>query len=385
MAALDALIHGRLPPAGDPVPWWGVARAAPAILPGYGMRLYGSGTMALAVALAAAAAVREERHPQVLLPAYGCPDLVAAAVFAGLEPVLVDLAPERPWLDLDALTTVHAPRCVAVVAVDLLGLGERIAALAAFARARGLCLIEDRAQAFPVVGDDREHGDYVILSFGRGKPLSLLGGGAVLARTPALAAALVRPPQPPGGVAAMLRYALAAGVYNVMRRRRAYWLPSALPWLQLGATVYDPLTGITGMDPVRRARLPAAVARFRGAPTQPQRRLADALRAGHLPGITDLPRACPGTAAAARLLRYPLLATDRGHRDRLLARLNARGLGATALYGAPLGAIPGVPTPVAGTVAPAAAAFADRLLTLPTHSGVTDADVARMCRSLAAG
>ena len=58
-----------------------------------------------------------------------------------------------------------------------------MAVLRPLADAAGAVLIEDSAQAFPRDGGgDFWQGDLVVLSFGRGKPVSLLGGGAVLYR-----------------------------------------------------------------------------------------------------------------------------------------------------------------------------------------------------------
>ena len=87
---------------------------------------YQSGTASLAAAIGAAIRNKPTEKPEVILPAYGCPDLVSAAVFAGAKPVLVDLENDRPWMNLEQLSASINSNTVAVVAVDLLGIPERI-------------------------------------------------------------------------------------------------------------------------------------------------------------------------------------------------------------------------------------------------------------------
>lgn len=372
----------RLPPAGDAV---AIDGNAPLDLDSftapYQWRLYASGTAALAAALVAAVRYGDVRQPQVLLPGYACPDLVAAAVCAGVEPVLVDLMADRPWMDLDKAGTLVTDRCVAIVGVDLFGIPERLEELAAFAREHGLVFIEDSAQLFP--GREQEpiwKGDMVVLSFGRGKPVSLLGGGAVLTAAETLHRQLPRPGPRGHSAAQRRRFRLYARLYNLLRKPRLFWLPSALPWLGLGATQYQPLDEITAMDPERERLLPGSVAAYRRRCDAAQEQLAAGL--ARLPrgsGILDLAQACGGEHVP-RLLRYPLLCRGRGQRDTLLGRLDAEGLGASAMYPAALPDIPGVDTAwLSGDAAlPQARAFASRVLTLPVHGDVPPRRVDRM-------
>ena len=84
------------------------------------VRYYQSGTAALAASIMAAIRRGGVTNPEVLLPAYGCPDLVSAAVHAGARPVLVDLEADRPWMDLEQVATGITQQTVAVIAAILL-------------------------------------------------------------------------------------------------------------------------------------------------------------------------------------------------------------------------------------------------------------------------
>jgi hypothetical protein len=224
----------------------------------------------------------------------------------------------------------------------------------------------------------------VVLSFGRGKPVSLLGGGAVLYRDADLGALMpetAAPPQP--GAHQRALYRLKAALYNRLMAPRVYWLPQGLPFLHLGETRYHSLPGIDAMDPVRRAMLAANVAVYRDDDMGPQKALAGMLggldgRAGEM---IDLPRASQ-VSQDRRLLRYPLL-IEAGLRDRLYQALRRCGAGPSTMYPAALPGIAGLETVLAGQGPfPRAEAFAARILTLPTHRRVDGEAIARMRREL---
>ncbi len=207
----------QLPPAGNPVclshRGAGESLLRDVFHP-YTPEYYSSGTAALAASIIAAIRLKGVDAPEVILPAYGCPDLVSAAVFAGAKTVLVDLVRDRPWMDLDQVSLHINTHTVAVVAVSLFGIPERMEELRLVLDQHGVVLIEDSAQAFPrKPGAGFWSGDLVVLSFGRGKPVSLLGGGAVLFRDRELGVHLAAVT---GSTAGAARMRLRAAIYNLM-------------------------------------------------------------------------------------------------------------------------------------------------------------------------
>lgn len=337
----------------------------------YSPRFFDSGTAALAAALAVAVRVKPCDSPEVIVPAYGCPSLVAAARFAGATPVFVDLDRARPWLNLGRLANAFSERTVAVVAVDLFGIPERLDAIKRFTRQRNILLIEDSAQYLPPGSNWK--GDFVILSFGRGKPVSLLGGGAVLGSRPDLLSALPRPTFFSNGTG----FPLKARMYNLLRRPCLYWLPRRMPGLQLGKTHYRPLIALGSLDRRRQKLLAANIARYRLRRGEIALLLRNALTT--LPSLVDVAAA---TDANPRFLtRYPVLLSSRTQRDRALHRLERGGLGATAMYGRPLPDLPGIGR-IRVPDLPMAHDFSERLLTLPVHELVTERHVRSMCSIL---
>lgn len=370
-----------LPPAGSPVQlescddsterlagWFALYRAV----------YVNSGASALGAALADV--VRRAGKPQaeVLLPAYTCPEVVSAVLFAGAKPILVDLAGDRPWMDLDLLASRTTDKTVAVVAVSLFGIPERFAQIRQVVNGKGICVVEDNAQRFPERGE-RFDGDVVVLSFGRGKPVSVLGGGAVLTRDPELAAEVARAIESrPAAPSDRIRFGLKARVYNALISPRLYWLPDSLPFLGLGETRFKPLRGVTAMDEVAIRHLPAGVEAYWRRDDAVQNAVAGCVAPFAGKGVMNLAAASCGEVVP-RLLRYPLLCGTKALRDELYRRLDRAGLGASRMYPSALPGIEGLEKILAGQGPfPQAQAFSDRLLTLPTHGGVTRRDVERI-------
>lgn len=368
----------NLPPAGNTIAVRDRGGELP-VFPGYASFWVNSGTAALALALALA----RRRHPgidspEVILPAYGCPDLVAAAEFAGVTPILSDVSPDDPGYRLDALAKVLSARTVAVVAVNFLGIRDRLAALRELLKAwPAVALVEDDAQWFPEpLSAPGLEGDFVCLSFGRGKPVSLLGGGALLireewvSRFPVLefVAAAPNPGRLFGG---KLR------AYNLLLAPLLYGLVGRNPLLRIGRTTFKPLQQICALDEQRRNLLEANVAQYLALPGIAATRLSKLL-----PAQFDLPRQLP--ERCGRLLRYPVLCADADQRTRLWRLLHDAGLGVTALYERYLPAIEGVSGRVETPHAlPGAEAFAARLLTLPVHDRVALRDTDRIVEIIA--
>lgn len=377
----------KLRPVGSPVP-----RPEPALaveLPWserYRTEFVDSGTSALSLAIACARAERPARtKPEVILPAYGCPDLVAATVAQGATPVLVDLEEDRPWLSLAGVRQALSEQTLAVVAVDFLGLPERLEALSAISREAGAALIEDSAQCFPPAAAADGLADFAVLSFGRGKPINLMGGGALLVRNDHAEQAVdVLSEYPPITQVGDTRWQLKRLVFNLLLSRPLYGLLERLPFLGIGETRFKPLEQI-GRWRLVEGLLPAGMVHYES------RRLIDqdycrALAGLEPKGWVRLPEACSEVKRSreAPLLRYSVLAPSREVRDAALDLLNERGVSANAFYGSALPAIEGVQPWLGSDTGsfPQANSFAERLLTLPTHGDVRPEDLKTVSETL---
>lgn len=330
---------------------------------------YQSGTAALAAALMACKSARRTARPEVLLPAYACPDLLSAVDYAGLRPVLVDFEENRPWMSIPDITAKINGNTIAVVAVNFLGIPERISKIRRILDRDRIFLIEDRAQSLPESSEDRPSGDLVVLSFAKGKPVALLHGGALLVKHHGLAGHVVRPRQDGSGLTfSAIKQFLKIVAYNFLIHPRCYWALKYIPKLRLGETRYKPLSAIEPMQPAAAAILDRNIRNYyrrEDMGTYIHRMMAP-FTTGE---IINLPEVCG--FAGTRLLRYPLLLASKTQRNCCLRLLKAKGLGASTMYPDVLPAIEGVSLPHEPGDYPNAAGFAARLLTLPLHSDVT--------------
>lgn len=379
----------QLPPVGNPIQLSATAPAEgslPLFSESYQARYYASGTGALAAAIIAAIRLKAVDRPEVILPAYGCPDLISAALFAGAEVVLVDLENDRPWMNLEQLATKITTNTVAIIAVNLFGILEQRQALRLLATQAGTLLIEDSAQAFPGQAEKNFwQGDLIVLSFGRGKPVSLLGGGAVLFNNSNLKYSEFLRLLPVGttpdkaNFRAQTALRFKARLYNWMIRPGLFWLPQSLPFLHLGETRYHPLSSLQAMDRIRLSMLPTNIKSYQAASTQVQENLTVMLGECDLEkaGIIDLPRACD-ISQNRKLLRYPLL-IDPQRRNLLHARLQQQGLGTSLMYPKALPEIPALAALLSAQGSfPAASEFAEKIITLPTTLQVSATDIEKI-------
>jgi dTDP-3-amino-3,4,6-trideoxy-alpha-D-glucose transaminase len=120
---------------------------------------------------------------EVLTVSMTCAPTAAGIVRAGATPVFVDVDEERLTMDAAALAAAVTPRTKAILPVHLYGRVADVDAIAAFAVARGLVLVEDCAQAHGASWNGRPAGTFGragAWSFYPTKNLGALGdGGAV--------------------------------------------------------------------------------------------------------------------------------------------------------------------------------------------------------------
>jgi dTDP-4-amino-4,6-dideoxygalactose transaminase len=335
-----------------------------------------SGTAALALALSivgeAARKIDVQRN-EVLLPAYGCPDVVSAILYAGLRPRLVDLAPLSSFPSSENWLRAMTPQTLVVLTVGFLGMRDAFALNRTHHEA-GSVHIEDCCQVHPsVVTHTVDRG--FVYSFGRGKPVSLLHGGATVLPDSVLNAATAPDlKRSARSLPALLGRAFA---YNVLRLPHIYAWVRRAPGLALGVTRYKPLGQIHAMHSAMVGRIRVSTG-DKAARLRRQHRIRDMLRSVSTKGtIVDLWNR-DGTGEEW-LLRYPILLASREMRQRALDALDRAGLGASPFYGQALPDLPDVPEIVRSSPnQPNAQAFAERLLTLPLHSAVRDRDIDAM-------
>lgn len=349
--------------------------------------LTSTGRAGMSMLLRALARLAPDR-PDVVVPSYTCYSVAASIVKAGLRPRIVDIDPATLDYSPDEWRSVDFRRVVAIVATNLYGLPNDLPALERLAREHGVFLVDDAAQAMGASIGGRlcgTWGDVGLFSLDKGKNVSAIDGGIVIANDDRIGAALQAAAAElaaPSTRDAVVDVAKAV-VYSVLLRPWLYWIPTRIPQLGLGQTVF------TTEFPMHRPSRPLTALACTMLPrlerfTRARRENAAALLEG-LHGVPGVRTVTPHPGSAPVYLRLPILVDDAQARERTIAALWAAGIGATASYPASLADVPALqPHLAAGAVrASGGRKVAQRIVTLPTHAFVTAADRARTLETIA--
>lgn len=340
-----------------------------------------SGRAGLSASLRAMHTLCPQRD-EVLLPAFTSFSVPSAVVNAGLKVGLYDLDPRTLAPDLASLEKAISRKTLCVVACHLFGYPLDLHVLRELCRVHGAALLDDAAQAMGArAGADLAGtmGDAGLFSLSRGKNITAVDGGIVLTDRDDLADALQAMPElfAAGSRIRPARSLALALALMVMLHPRAYWLPASLPFLGIGASVFDPDFRLEGLDALRVGLARSVLGRLDDLNAARQRTAAS-MRAGlrGVPGVRVV-QAADGTSPV--YLRLPILPISGAWPENLA--LKAKALGVTRSYPLALHRIPGLAPFLASTGEyPAASMLAENLLTLPTHAHVRGADIRAIVR-----
>ena len=275
-----------------------------------------------------------------------------------------------------------------VVIAPLYGMPVDWAAVEQSCAPSGAIVIEDGAQGCGAAWHDRpvgSFGHYSVLSFGRGKGWTGGAGGALLSRC-ASAAHSTETVRRADEIGALVRAAAQCALGDP----RIFAVPSAMPWLHLGQTRYTPAGPPAAMakTSVRLLVRSLLAAVHETAVRQDNARaLAAALAGLAVERVSARPHPIrPVAAGKPGYLRFPIRIAHgwRGFAD----PSRARRLGIAPAYPATLAELPAVRKRLicASGVQrwPGAETLVHEVVTLPTHSLVTNGDREEMLDALRA-
>jgi dTDP-4-amino-4,6-dideoxygalactose transaminase len=304
-----------------------------------------SGTDALRLTLAALGVGPGD---EVLTPAFSFVASASTILMAGATPVFVDVDPATCTLDVTAAAGAVTRRTRAIVAVHLYGHPAPMDQVAALARAHGLAVIEDAAQAIGATWQGRAiggWGDAACLSFYPTKNLAACGdGGMVLTDRDEVAQRIRR-----------LRHHGDSGRYR-----------------------HQELGYCSRLDELQAALLRVKL-RHLAAWTEARRRIAARYRTL----LAGLPLDLPGEHPAARHVYY-LYTVRHRQRDPLAKTLTDLGVGTAVHYPIPL---PAQPVFADGVGAgerqwPEAWRAAREVLSLPCYAELREDEVDAVARAV---
>jgi dTDP-4-amino-4,6-dideoxygalactose transaminase len=339
--------------------------------------LVSSGSAGLRLALTALKSL--SAGTEAVMPAYTCFSVPAAILKAGLRPVLCDIGPSTFDFDHDLLEGTLTSSTLCVIAHHLFGIPSDIERTRATCRARGIFVVEDAAQAMGAEQHGRKLGtlgDVGIFSFGRGKHVTCGSGGAIVTNSSRIAEAIALRYRdvPPPSRWETLKDFVTLVLMAILIRPRLYWIPTALPFLRLGETVFPtdvPVRRLSGMKAGVLHNWQIRLARSNRIRSE----TADYFRQHMPPSVADV--------GPHPYLRLPILAASPKDKQRLYSFSKAHGLGMSLAYPTPVNEIPEVRATVNGRQFPSARKIAATLVTVPTHQWLLEKDkraLADVCR-----
>ena len=335
--------------------------------------LFSTGRAAMVVGLRAMRDITPDpRRDQVIVAGYTCYSVPASVVMAGLKPRLCDIDPRTLSFDLARLRSFDFSRVLCIVTANLYGLPNALAEIESVARDAGVLLLDDAAQSLGARYAGRAvggFGDLGLYSFDKGKNITSLEGGALVASHPALVAKLdERVAALPGASSVHTAKTLAKlAVYALLLNPSLYGVVRRLPFLGLGRTVYEDDFPLRRYSPALAGFASTLYARLDSL-TRTRARNAGELAAA-LRSVDALDPIDPLPGAAGSYTRLPTLARDPAERAAIVAALDAAGFGATVSYPQALCDVPEV-VPCLATEdrdLPGARTVAQRIVTLPVH------------------
>jgi dTDP-4-amino-4,6-dideoxygalactose transaminase len=304
-----------------------------------------SGTDALVLALKA---LGVRPGDEVITSSFSFVASASAVLMVGARPVFVDIVPSTYNLDPALVEKAVTPRTRAIVAVHLYGQPAAMDAIGDIARARGLSIVEDAAQAVGATYAGRPAGawgDVACLSFYPTKNLGGCGdGGMVLTSRDDIAQAI--------------------------RRLRDHGSPRKYEHVELGYS--------SRLDELQAALLRV---KLRHLPAWNERRRAIAAHYRHL--LKDAPLVLAEERAPARHI-YHQFTVRTPKRDALVAALAEAGIGTAVHYPIPIPAQPMFAMPDADRAFPQAARAAAEVLSLPCFPELSEEEIRTVAAAVSA-
>lgn len=303
----------------------------------------GSGTDALLLALKA---VGVKPGDEVITSPFSFVASATTVVMAGATPVFADIDPATFNLDPARVEKAITPRTRAVMPVHLYGQVAAMDSICDLARARGVAVVADAAQAVGAAYDGRPvaaWGDVAILSFYPTKNLGACGDGGMVLTT-------------------------RDDVAERVRLLRDHGAPRRYTHVELG--------GCSRLDELQAALLRVKVKRL---PAWNERRRAIARH--YTAALAGLPLGLPVERPPAQHI-YHQYTVRSAKREALAAALTALGIGTSIHYPSTIPAQPLFSQPNADRDFPVATQAAAEVLSLPCFPELTDGELDQVAQAV---
>jgi len=346
--------------------------------------LVSSGKAAIYLALKAMQQI--SKREEVIIPAYSSFCLASSVACSGLSVKLCDIDPETLDFDLQKLKSMITEKTLAVIPVHNYGLVCNLRIIQELVLEKGAFVVEDAAQAAGAMFEDRKVGtigDVGILSLGRGKNVCALGGGVILTNCDEFASLIEQTLRqyPEAPLSSSFKHFVTGLGLSLFLNPDGYALPAHLPFLDLGANIFDPNFEITRFPDLNAQvgqRSFLFLDRYNEVRVQNAQLLNKSLIKNYALRIPE-----PHSNGKCVYLRFPVVFQSKEMRQKAFVQLNQKRLGASVSYPKPLNQIAVFKKYLANDGDfPGAQHVSDRILTLPTHPCVTKDDINKIVSTI---
>lgn len=326
---------------------------------------------------------QKRSKPCVAMSAYTCPDIASAAVRAGFRiyPLDLNLEDLSPKIEIEKLKENNV---TVLILSNLYGMLNPVKGIVKNLRENNILLLDDAAQSFLSKEDGVRaglRGDVGVVSFGRGKAINGISGGAILGQRNDIILDLVarlrvsqRGSDSNFGFRDLLIYLLS----TIFEKPNLYSIPSQSSFLKLGETdcildfKYSLPSKISGANVVAQLK---SENKRKAVRIKNAQKLSEIFKSNQnfiIPylqakeGVENIP------------IRFPLICLDSKFRDRLYLGLKEKGLGVSCSYPRLIQDYKELENLVELADTPNASIVAKNILTLPTHEYVTEGDLEKM-------
>ncbi len=316
---------------------------------------------------------------EVILPAYTAPSLILPIIKAGLKPVLSDISAKDFNIDLSLVPAAVTHDTLAIVMPHMFGLA--VAEIEKFKKSRSdIYVIEDCAQAWGTKINNQPVGnfsDVSFFSFNRGKNLPTYGGGCIATRSDELAAKIaVKIAQlSPLGLIPKIATPIKIMAFSLANQPLIYGLGYSL----IAKFKDNKLPQDFQVGQYSSSQAGIGIALLRKTVEVSQQRLSNALAL--IEGLKNTqgimtPEIYPGTEPA--VLRLPIVFKDTAGRDKVEKALEQNKIDTSRLYLKPIQQL--FSLGYGQEEFPVATGFAEKMLTLPVHPLVAEADLEKIIK-----
>jgi dTDP-4-amino-4,6-dideoxygalactose transaminase len=312
--------------------------------------------------------LNDNQHDEVLIPGYTCYSVAAAIARAGLKITVYDLEPTTLYPDLDSFNSALSEKTLAVITQHLFGIQTPLADAKKKTNRYDAFLIEDAAQSFGIDNTGKvtgTEGDFGLFSFGRGKPLPIGCGGALVSQNHPQILDKIHFDRPKKGY----KQAVVSAAVQIASKPALYWIPELLP-IGLGQTVYDPDFQVEAMPYAMIKILSSALPHL--SQLNAHRKRITAIYHKYLANEYQI----KSTENVTSVIRFPVKLPNPTQLTKALSYLGVRKMYPKAIINEsiirPYLRQNQIPTP-------GAVEISKRLLTLPTHLRINEKIAKRIC------